>query len=156
MSGRISTKELGQIEFSSAAQQATYEQVKTWMRELFGEMAFAREDAPAFSFSMGSSWAQITVWPWGNDDTTVTARSWVVRGADVNPDLMSFLLHENDKMRFGAFGLDSDNDIFFEHSIVGSSLNKNELKATVMAVITTSDNYDDQIRSKWGGQRGLD
>ncbi len=144
------------MEFATAAHQAVYEQVKTWMRELFGEMASAREDVPAFALCLGSAWVQISVWPWGKEDATVCARSWVVRGADIMPELMHFLLQENDKMRFGAFGLDSDNDIFFEHTIVGSSLDKPELKATVLAVLSTSDNYDDQIRSRWGGQRGLD
>ena len=32
----------------------------------------------------------------------------------------------------------------------------NELKASVMAVVMTADRYDDQITSKWGGQRAVD
>jgi hypothetical protein len=59
-------------------------------------------------------------------------------------------------MRFGAFGLDSDNDVFFEHSIVGSTSDKVELKASVMAVVMTADRYDDQISSRWGGTRAVD
>ena len=144
------------MEFAHAAHQATYEKVSTWMRELFGEMASARPDIPSFALCMGSAWVQVSVMPWGDDDATVNARSWVVRGPDLTPELMSLLLHENDKMRFGAFGLDNDNDVFFEHAIVGSSAEKNELRATIMAVLTTADTYDDQIRSRWGGQRGLD
>ncbi len=59
-------------------------------------------------------------------------------------------------MRFGAFGVDQDNDIFFEHTIVGSSCDKDELKASILAVVYTADQYDEQITQKWGGQRAVD
>jgi hypothetical protein len=80
----------------------------------------------------------------------------VVRDVDVVPELMEFLLHENDKMRFGAFGLDSDNDVFFEHTIVGGACDKEELRASVTAVAVTADRYDDQLVARFGGKRGLD
>jgi len=69
---------------------------------------------------------------------------------------MQFLLRKNDDMRFGAFGLDRDMDIFFEHTIVGSTCDKEELRATVMAVLQTADKYDDEIVAKWGGERAVD
>lgn len=144
------------MEFANSVHKTTYEQVTTLMRELFGEMAQARNDIPAFLVCLGSAIVQITVWPWTDDECIVNARSWVVRGPDVTPELMSFLLHENSKMRFGAFGIDDDNDIFFNHSIVGSTIDKIELKTTVLAVLSTADRYDDDIRSRWGGQRGTD
>jgi hypothetical protein len=44
----------------------------------------------------------------------------------------------------------------FSHSIFGSTCDKNELKAAVMAMVVTADFYDDVIVARWGGQRALD
>jgi hypothetical protein len=93
---------------------------------------------------------------WGEDDAIITTRSWVVTGIELTQELLQYLLRENDTMRFGAFGLDSDNDVFFEHTIVGSTADKHELKASVMAVVMTADRYDDIIAERWGGTRAVD
>ena len=144
------------MEFRSAAQKACYEKVAPWMKELFGEFVMLRTDAPAMAVVIGSAVAQVGVIPWGNDDATVNTRAYVVTGAEATSELMHFLLRETDNMRFGGFGLDSDDDVFFEHAIVGSSCDKAELKASVMAVVVTADQYDDKIVARWGGQRALD
>jgi hypothetical protein len=52
--------------------------------------------------------------------------------------------------------LDKSGDVTFEHNIVGSTCDKNELKASIMAVVGTADRYDDQIVSRWGGKRASD
>jgi hypothetical protein len=72
------------------------------------------------------------------------------------PIVLHYLLRENDQMRFGAFGIDDANDIFFEYSIVGSTCDRAELKAAVSAVAFTADEYDDQIAGRWGGDRAID
>ncbi len=144
------------MEFKTNSQKVCYQKVKTWMTELFGEMAYAHEDIPSFAMGLGSAAVHVSVFPWGNDDATITSRSYVVRSVEMTPDLMQFLLRENDTMRFGAFGIDADNDIFFEHTIVGSSADRLELKASVLAVISTADSYDDKIIGRWGGKRARD
>ena len=144
------------MEFRSAAQKACYEKIAPWMKELFGEFVMMRNDAPAMAVVIGSAVAQVGVIPWGNDDATINTRAYVVMGAEATSELMHFLLRETDNMRFGGFGLDSDDDVFFEHAIVGSTCDKAELKASVMAVVVTADQYDDKIIARWGGQRALD
>ncbi len=144
------------MEFQTAAHKEAYEKISPWMKELFGAFVIPRDDAPIIGVMVGSALAQVGVSAWGENDATITARSYVVTGCELNQELMLFLLKENDRMRFGAFGVDQDNDIFFEHSIVGSTSDKDEIKATVMAVILTADEYDDKIIARWGGQRALD
>lgn len=144
------------MQFHSEAHKAVYEKIGPWMKELFGEFARAREDTPVFGVLVGSALAHVAVYPWGEDDATICTRSYVVTKVEVIPDLMHFLLRKNDDMRFGAFGLDGDNDIFFEHTIVGSTCDKEELRASVMAVLTTADKYDDEIVARWGGERAVD
>ncbi len=144
------------MEFKTDVQKACYEKTAAMMKDLFGEMAMARDDVPLIGLVMGSALVNVGVHPWGTDDAVICGRSYVVFGADITPDLMQYLLRKNDEMRFGAFGLDSDNDIFFEHSIVGSTCDKAELRATVMAVLSTADLHDDEIMARWGGERAID
>jgi hypothetical protein len=144
------------VEFSNDAQKQTYEAVKGWMQELFGEMTKVQTDAPTFSIWMGSALTYVNVYSWGDDKSTIQCFSWVVTGAELTADLMQFLLQENNTMRFGAFGMDQENDIFFKHSIAGLTADKSELRAAIMAVANTADEYDDKITSRWGGRRATD
>jgi hypothetical protein len=144
------------VQFSTEAQKGIYDKVGQYMKELFGEYAQARDDYPGYYLTMGSALVHVFVLAWGNDDAAVNVKSYVVTGAERTPEMLEFLLHENNDMRFGAFGLDKDGDVVFEHTIVGSSCEKSELKASIMAVVSVADNYDDKIVSRWGGQRALD
>jgi len=144
------------IQWQSDPQQKTYEKADSYLKEIFGEMVNHFPDAPAMAVSKGTAFCTVAVYPWGDDDASITVRSYVVTGVEKTPDLMEFLLKENAKMRFGAFGLDDENDVFFEHTIVGSSCDKTELRASVLAVLSTADTYDDQIVQRFGGLRAVD
>lgn len=116
------------MEFQTDAQQACYDQVAIWMRELFGKFPCARQDFPGLGLFLNSALVEVLIHPWEGNDAIVNTRSFVVRGATITPELMQFLLQENAKMHFGAFGLDDQNSILFEHSIVGSTCDKKELE----------------------------
>jgi hypothetical protein len=144
------------MEFKTPAQGTIYGTVATLMKELFGEMASPREDRPTFGIRYGSAWVQTWVSAWGEDDATVTTRAWLTTGTELTVDLAKFLLRANDDMRFGAFGIDKDGDTFFEHTILGSTVTKEELRASIRAVADTSDENDDEIVSRFGGTRMAD
>lgn len=143
------------MEFQSESQRKCYERVTPWLRELFGGTALTRGDRPVVGVAHGSAFAQVGVFPWG-DDAIITTRAYVVAGAELSAELMRFLLHENGGMHFGAFGIDDEGDIFFEHSILGSTCDQKELGTSVVAVVRTADEYDDRIVERWGGRRALD
>jgi type III secretion system-like peptide-binding chaperone len=142
--------------FENDAQKATYEMILPWMQEMFGEFVGKRMEIPEFGVRVGSAFAQTAIYPMGDDDSVISTRAYVVTGVDLTPDLMHFLLRENDRMTFGAFGIDQDGDIFFEHTIVGSTCDKPELKTSVSSVVLIADEYDDLIVEKWGGERAID
>lgn len=144
------------MEFKSKHQEDTYNKVLPWMKEIFGDFCTPHTDQPSFATYVGSAYAYTGITPWGEDDSVISTRSWVVTGVELTQELLQYLLRENDTRRFGAFGLDSDNDIFFEHAIVGSTCDRPELKASVMAVILAADEYDDTISQRWGGTRSID
>jgi hypothetical protein len=144
------------VKFSSKSQQKVYARTQQWMRVMFGEGARAHPTLPMFFVREGSTIAQIAVHPWGDNDSVITARAYVVQDAAITADLLLYLLRHNDMFRFGAFGVDENNDIFFQHSIVGSTCDREELEACVLAVAHTADRFDDEIKSRWGGKSAVD
>lgn len=144
------------IDFETEPQRECYEKVKTWLKEIFGECLLERESSPGFAIRSGSSLMQIFIRAWGEDDATISCLSVVVSGAEITPELTRHLLLQNSKYRFGAFSIDSDDDILFDHTIIGSSCSKLELKMIALAMMNTVDEVDDEIVSRWGGQRYKD
>lgn len=139
------------MEFETLAQQDVYEKIEPWLKEMFGIFFQEREEAPYFGVNIGSAFVHVGVQAWGTDNATITIRAYVAMNVEIKPDLLLFLLRENDKMRFGAFGLDEENDIFFEYTLAGSTCNIDDLKSSILAVGFAVEQYDDQIVSRWGG-----
>ncbi len=144
------------MEFKSTAQRACYQRIVPWMEHLFGDAAVFFEDEPLIIVTIGSAVASTRVVPWGDNDALVTTRSFVVTDLTVTPELSYYLLRANNGIRFGRFALDGENDIVFEHSLVGSTCDQIELKHSVTTVIRLADEYDDEIVARWGGQRALE
>ena len=144
------------MEFKSAPQQETYERILPWMTELFGNSVIIFEDEPLFVINLGSAVASTRVVPWGEDQALITTRSYVVTDVETTPELTYYLLRENNGIYFGRFALDAENDIVFEHSLVGSTCDRVELKHSVMTVVRIADSYDDEIVARWSGKRALD
>lgn len=144
------------MEFFNDAQKSCYEKIKPWLKELFGEMIAEHPEIPSFQVKAGSAVVTITVLPWREEDVVVRALSFVVRGADLTPECCRYLLDQNANFVFGGFFIDSDGDIGFRSTILGSTIDKPELRTLILAVAATADNEDDKIRERWGGQRAED
>jgi hypothetical protein len=145
------------MQFETTKQEEIYLKIGAWMKELFGEeLVLVREDAPVYGVRFGSAFIQVSVYPWEKDEITITTRAYVVYGVELTLELTKYLLRKNEQMRFGAFGIDAEGDIEFEHTIVGSTVQAEELKASMYAVMKVADEYDDEIVTKWGGQRAVD
>ena len=145
------------MEFETKAQEEVYRKVEGYLKELFGEMVRPMPDKPKFiTMPMGSAIAYVGIIPWTEDEAVINIRSYVVTDAEIDDELMHFLLQKNGEVIFGAFGLDSDDDIFFDHTILGSTCDKEEIAHSIMSVLSVADKYDDEIRSRWGGNRAID
>ncbi|MBN1192727.1 MAG: YbjN domain-containing protein [Coriobacteriia bacterium] len=144
------------LEFKTEAHRTTYELVASHLRELFGESARSSEKRPTFYVRFGSAVVQVSVTAWGDDDAVVRAIAVVTRGTEITFDVLHYLMRCNYAMRFGAFTLAEDGDICFEYAVVGSTIDKEELRAGVNAVAVTADDEDDKIIAQFGGNRGSD
>ncbi len=142
--------------FATKPQKACYEKIKPWVVEYFAGAFVPEYEIPVIVVPLGSAVAMVEVFPWGEEDSIVRTWSYVVTGADMNSDLMRFLLQRNVEMSFGAFGVDTDGDVRFEHAIVGSTCDPNELQSSLAEVLECADRYDDEIVARWGGKRAVD
>ncbi|MGH9828980.1 MAG: T3SS (YopN, CesT) and YbjN peptide-binding chaperone 1, partial [Blastocatellia bacterium] len=81
---------------------------------------------------------------------------------DVEPteELMRFLLEYNLKLTMGGFGLapceSGEASVLMTHTILGDTLTKDQLYASVSAIARAADDIDDQIVARFGGKTALD
>jgi hypothetical protein len=143
-------------EFEHDAHKQAYEKVGGYLKDSFGSQGFTANPAvPVYVGVTGSALVEVGVLPWGSDDAVVVVRSCCVMGMDEVPaECMKFLLESNYNFRFGAFGLDGESDVVFEHTLAAGKLDKEELEASVVAVQGTADRFDDEIVKNWGGMTG--
>jgi len=110
----------------------------------------------SFTITSGSTQVMVTIRPFTNKDTIVECLSHVVKGANINEDIMKFLLRKNAELHFGAFGLLFDGTITFSHAITGSNMDDMEFVSSLKTVAMIADHYDDIIVKKAGGIRAKD
>lgn len=146
-----------EMEFLTNIHRDSYERVARWMTELFGEFARPHPCEPVFTITFGSAVTRIGVLPWGAHEAVVAVSAPVVYGAEMTLELAEYLLTQNNREEFGAFGFDKQhNVIFFQHAIIASTCDKNELEASVMAVIRTANEYDNALVERFGGLCGIE
>jgi len=146
------------MEFASAKHREVYQRVKVYLAELFDDKLYHEEETGHFYVRYGSTVLEISVEPYGADDADdaiMIAMSYCVQGVEVDEELLRGLLELNHTLPFGSFSLVGD-DIFFSHSLLGQTLERSNVLATIAAVANVSDEYDDRIVERFGGQRALD
>ncbi|NIA13934.1 MAG: YbjN domain-containing protein [Nitrospiraceae bacterium] len=145
------------MNFATAAQETCYNTTRQQLRELFGNAAVTHVDEPLIYVARGSSVTQVAVLPapWNEETAIICVRAVVVADVEIVDDLMGFLLRKNDGMCFGAFGLDAKNNVCFEHTIVGAPYSAETLRASVLAVSSTAEQYDGLIIARWGGRPAI-
>lgn len=120
--------------------------------------AFRKIDDTLYVIKQGSAYVMISVVPWGENRAMVRCASQLVKGIDVDGPLAKQLLELNAHLRFGAFAWDpGEHTVLFTHTILGgTTLDPEELMATLRDVALIADEYDDKLVKKYGGQRMID
>src|SRR5204863_1566077 len=98
---------------------------------------------------------EISVDPYGPEEAMVMVMAYCVQGVRLEPDLLLGLLELNHHLAFGSFSL-VGRDLFLSHTIFGRSIDRSSLLGAIAAVANVSDEYDDRIVAKYGGQTALD
>ncbi len=120
--------------------------------------AFKKIDDKLYVVKQGSSYVMINVVPWGESKAILRCVAQLVKGVKMELSLALQLLHLNSVLRFGAFAYVKDESlVLFLHSIMGgTTLDPEELTATIRDVALIADDWDDKIIDHFGGQRMQD
>ncbi len=142
------------MDFEHPHHEETHGKVREYLAELFDD-PYLDEENGHFYVGYGSTVLEISVEPYGPEETTVEFTAYCVQGVKPDEKLLLGLLELNHKLPVGAFSL-LGKDIFFSHAIFGRELDRKNLLGAIAAVANVSDEYDDRIVSKFGGQTALD
>ena len=143
------------MKFEHTDHKEVHEKVRLYLSELFDDSPHADEESGHFYVRYGSTVLEISVEPHGKEEIMVVIMAYCVQGVDPREELLLGLLELNHSLSFGAFSL-VGNDIFFQYALFGHTLERSNLLNAVSSVANISDEYDDQIVKKYGGQRALD
>src|SRR3954453_1351274 len=140
--------------FENPVHQETFQKLKEYLGELFEGPYHDPENA---HFYVRSGWTvrEISVEPYGAEETMVVIMSYCVQDVELDEELLAGLLELNHQMACGPFS-GVGNDIFFAHSLFGRNLDPRDLLRAITAVATVADDYDDLIVARYGGQTALE
>src|SRR5688500_2631989 len=141
-------------QFHTQCQEEVYRQVKAYLDELVEEH-FDDAQHCDFYLKYGSTVLEISINPYEEDDAVIEVLAFCVQGVEPSPELMQELLILNSELLIGAFSM-VGGDVFFSHSFLGRRLRPEQLIASLDSVASISDEYDEQIVSKYGGETALE
>ena len=146
------------MEFKTEAQKEAYEGTRDHLNALFGEVNVKAMD-DTFVLQEGSTFVYARVFPIGEEKTGVEVFSYVVVEVDITEDLMRYLLTYNLRLILGAFGLSVGEDgkgaVLLTHTILGDTMDREELYASLSAIARVADDLDDHIVTTFGGKTAL-
>lgn len=141
--------------FVSDVQRQVYKRIARIMLEQFGDRVEASVDNATLTVEVGSASTDVCVRAW-RDDALIDIRAVLITGARLEHTLFDFLLRENSKLDLGGFAIGPKGEVLFRHSILGSTCDTRDLRASVWTVMNVADQYDDRMQRQWGGLRASD
>jgi hypothetical protein len=140
--------------FNTACQEEVYRQVKAYLDELVDEH-FDDAEHCDFYLKYGSTVLEISIDPYQEDDAVIEVLAFCVQGVEPSFELMQELMRVNAEVPLGAFSMSGEN-VFFSHSFLGRRLRPEQLIASLDIVANVSDEYDEKLVAKYGGETAID
>jgi hypothetical protein len=107
------------------------------------------------NYVLGLETARVFIVPTWLENGATVVRVFAITNLDVpvTAELTSYLLAKNLDFVFGGFALDVDNGaVWFNHNVLGDYMAAEELEATLSAVAHTANQFDDEIKGRFGGR----
>jgi hypothetical protein len=140
--------------FHSQCQEDVYRTVKSYLDELVDEH-FDDAEHCDFYLKYGSTVLEISIEPYQDDDAVIEVLAFCVQGVEPSFEMMQELLKFNAEVPLGSFSM-VGTSIFFSHSFLGGRLRPEQLIASLDSVASISDEYDEKLVAKYGGETALE
>lgn len=141
-------------QFHTQCQEDVYRTVKSYLDELVDEH-FDDAEHCDFYLKYGSTVLEISIEPYQDDDAVIEVLAFCVQGVEPSFEMMQELLRLNTQVPLGAFSM-VGTSIFFSHSFLGGRLRPEQLIASLDSVASISDEYDEKLVAKYGGETALE
>lgn len=140
--------------------EASVDHVHAMLESIFPGLVDRVPAVPAFEVRLavfnGSTRTIVSLSPFGAGEFLVRTNAWVLTDVEHSPELYSDLLRRNARSDIGAYYISEDGHVGFAHTILGSSLDPSELRASVVGVTAVADRDDDALQMRFGGYRAID
>lgn len=147
------------MEFKTEAHKTAYEKTRNYLYTIFGEVNVKTID-DTFVLQEGTTFVYVRTFAIGDNKAGVEVFSYVAIDVEASEELMRFLLAYNLRLILGAFGLSFGEGkrcaVLLTHTILGDSMDREELRSSVTAIARVSDDLDEQIVKAFGGRTALD
>ena len=140
--------------FHTRCQEEVYRQVKSYLDELVDEH-FDDAEHCDFYLKYGSTVLEISIDPYEEDDAVIEVLAFCVQGVEPSFEMTRELLRLNAEVPLGAFSM-IGKDVFFSHSFLGRRMRPDQFIASLDAVASISDDYDDHLVKRYGGETALE
>ena len=138
------------LPFESESQREAYERLRPPFQELFPGLR-ERIHAIGYTYEVDGTTATSTLAPWGAGDTTVANRCYLAGAVPMSKELLRQLAEWTEAGRFGFFGVDAADNVYFEQQLAGSTATKDTLGRSIHQVHATAMAKRDEVRTRFGG-----
>jgi len=131
---------------------ATKDKVQRILTDEFGPVQVDRDSH--YTLRHGSARVFIAVRELGDDRTVVQVFCPTNRGITPSPELFHFVATNNSYMFGSLSAIERDDgtiEIFFGHTLLGDTLDPEELTMAVAMIAGTADDLDTEIMNRFGG-----
>lgn len=137
------------LPFESDGQREAYERLKAPLEAAVGPVR-ERVHAIGFVYEVDGTIVTSTLAPWGTD-TMVANRCYLAGDVPMSQDLLRELDRWTEGGRFGFYGVDDANNVYFEHQLAGSTATSDTLGRSIRAVHATATGRRAGFRARFGG-----
>lgn len=135
------------------------DRVQRMLIDIVGPVGLDRDGDFTVDHESVHVWVMVRDWEEG-ESTTVEIRSIFLWGVAGTPELFEYIATEANTYRFGALGLfkrdDGTYNVSMSHTLLGDTLDPEELKHALLAVTFTVNGLDDELKERFGGDRWED
>ena len=137
------------LPFESVPQEHVYGRLRPMLEESFGPVR-ERIHAIGYAFEIDGLTVTTTLAPWAGD-VVIANRVYLAGAVPMNEAVLRELARWTEAGRFGAFGVDDADNVYFEHQILGSTATSDSLARSMRAAHSIATGRRDEFRSRFGG-----
>jgi|GEM_PF-2493770 len=135
---------------------AATERIGEDLRSLFGDMV-SPLIGQTYWIEFGKTQVMCRIHPRGDRDPVLEVRRYILIGeVKANAKVLRHLLGENNRLLLGAYGVDTDGDIFISHAVTCRSCDRETIKLSVMSMVGASQDAEAWLRAHGRKKRRKD